>query len=253
MNPLLKVENLHVSVGGRRVLKGVSLEINRGETHVLMGPNASGKTTLVLTLVGYPQYRITRGRILFEGRDISDLEINERVRMGIGVAFQRPPSIRGVRLGDLLRLIVSLRAPDGSEGSHERFVDGILERLGMDPTFYRGRHVNVGFSGGEIKKCEVAQVLALRPKLMIFDEPDSGVDIDSLRLVGEAINAATEEFGAASLIITHYRHILRYLKPDVVHVLHDGRIISSGEPGWILERLGRLGYEGYAKSLMGGS
>lgn len=246
---LLRIENLHVSVGEQEILHGVNLEVNSGETHVFMGPNASGKTTLVLTLVGYPAYKVTKGRILFDGKDISSLRIDERARLGIGVAFQHPPTIRGVKLRDLLRLCAGLEPWNPTKERCEPFASKILKEVGMDPGLYLNRDVNLGFSGGEKKRIEVAQIFALRPRLMIFDEPDSGVDIDSLKLIGNRISSLAAELGSATMVITHYRHVIPYIKPRVVHVLYDGRIVSSGNPNKIVEKLEKIGYEGYVKDL----
>lgn len=245
---LLKIENLHVNVGRHEILRGVDLEVKNGETHVIMGPNASGKTTLVLTLIGYPAYKVTKGRILFDGKDISNLSINERARLGIGVAFQHPPTIRGVKVRDVLRLCVGLDPWDPMKEKHETVAGEMLKEVGMDPALYSTRDLNVGFSGGEKKRIEVAQILALRPKLMVFDEPDSGVDMDSLRLIGNRISSLAAELGSATLLITHYRYIISYVKPNIIHVLYGGKIVNSG--GYeIVEKLEKLGYEGYVKDL----
>ena len=246
---LLRIENLHVCVEEQKILHGVNLEVNDGETHVLMGPNASGKTSLVLTLIGYPSYKVTKGHIVFDNEDISSLGIDERARLGIGVAFQHPPTIRGLKLRDLLRLCAGLEPWNPSKEPCEPFASRILKEVGMNPGLYLNRDVNVGFSGGEKKRVEVAQIFALRPKLMIFDEPDSGVDIDSLKLIGNKISSLAAELGSATIVITHYRHIIPYVKPEVVHVLYDGRIVSSGNPDEIVEKLEKLGYEGYIKNL----
>lgn len=246
---LLRIENLHVCVEEQEILHGVNLEVNDGETHVLMGPNASGKTSLVLTLIGYPSYKVTKGHIVFDNEDISSLGIDERARLGIGVAFQHPPTIRGLKLRDLLRLCAGLEPWNPSKEPCEPFASRILKEVGMNPGLYLNRDVNVGFSGGEKKRVEVAQIFALRPKLMIFDEPDSGVDIDSLKLIGNKISSLAAELGSATIVITHYRHIIPYVKPEVVHVLYDGRIVSSGNPDEIVEKLEKLGYEGYIKNL----
>lgn len=246
---LLRIKNLHVNVGEEEVLRGINLEVKNGETHVLMGPNASGKTTLVLTLTGYPSYKVTKGSILFDGKDISGLRIDERARLGIGIAFQHSPTIRGVKLGDLLRLCAGLEPWNPSKEPRETFASMVLREVGMDPRLYLNRDVNVGFSGGERKRVEVAQILALRPRLMIFDEPDSGVDIDSLKLIGNRISNFAAELGSATIVITHYRHILHYVKPEIVHVLYNGRIVSSGNPNKVVEKLEKVGYEGYVKNL----
>jgi len=245
--PTLKLEDLHVEVSGREILSGVSLEVHDGEVHVIMGPNASGKTTLVLSILGHPAYKITKGRILFEGKDLSGLSVAERVKLGIGVAFQNPPAIRGVKLRDILEMCMKLSSP--SIDDLEKSMISLLSEVGLEPSVYLSRDINVGFSGGEKKRIEIAQVIAMRPKLMIFDEPDTGIDIDSLRLVGRKIRKAIEELGSATIIITHYRHILPFVEPDVIHVLLRGKIVRSGEPEEVLTEIERLGYKGYVMKL----
>ncbi len=244
---LLKIRNLHVSVDNRKILHGVNLKIDRGETHIIMGPNASGKTTLAMTMIGYPAYRVTKGQILFEGKDICNLGIHDRAQLGIAVTFQNPPAIRGVKLRDLLRLCAGLEPWNPLKEPHEAFASKVLEEVGMNSELYLNRDVNLGFSGGEKKRVEVAQMLCLKPKLMVLDEPDSGVDLDSLKLIGNKINGLATELGSAVLVITHYRHILPYLKPRFVHILYNGRIVDSGDSGRIIPRLEELGYEGYVK------
>lgn len=240
---MLKIKNLHVEVEGREILHGVCLEIHEGETHVIMGPNASGKTTLVLTILGHPTYRITKGCILFDGMDISRLSVTERVKLGIGVAFQHPPIIKGVKLRDLLRVCAGLEPKNPMVNVQNDYEGKLLEEVGMKPELYLNRDINLGFSGGERKRIELAQILAMRPRLAIFDEPDSGVDIDSLRLIGRKIADLTREFRCATIVITHYRHILPYIRPDVVHVLYAGRLVKSGDPSEIIDELERTGYE----------
>jgi len=235
---LLKIENLHVRVGGRPILRGVTLEIPRGETHVVFGPNGSGKTSLAMSIIGYPGYEVVSGRILFKGVDITGLPIDERVRMGIGVVFQNPPKIVGVRLRDLMFRI--------SESKGE--VLKLMEELNIDENLL-DRYVNVGFSGGEVKRSEIAQVLAMKPDFILLDEPDSGVDIENLDLVGRKIGRVLR--GRSGLIITHHGYILRYLKPVKAHVMLEGRIVYEGEPGHILNLIMREGYRWCEKSAVG--
>jgi len=229
---MLKIENLSVEVGGRLLLKEINLEIGDGEAHVLFGPNGSGKSSLVMTIVGHPHYRVIEGRIFFKGVDITEKRIHERARMGIGVVFQNPPKIYGVRLKDLLNRLVAERA----------LGDGVLKlidslRISED---LLNRYVNVGFSGGEVKRCEIAQALALNPDLLILDEPDSGVDVENLELIGRELGRCLQ--GKSALIITHHGHILRYLKPVKAHVMLNGRIACSGDPDHIFERIMSDGY-----------
>ena len=198
---MLKLENLHVSIDGRLVLRGVDLEIGDGEVHVLFGPNGSGKTSLAMSILGYPGYRVLSGRIIFDGVDITDKPMDERVRMGIGVVFQNPPKIYGIRLKDLIKMISKSKLNSAE-------ISGLMDRLNIDSNLLN-RYLNVGFSGGEIKRSEIAQVLAMKPKLMILDEPDSGVDLDNLQLIGREL---AENFKDRSgLIITHHGYILNYV------------------------------------------
>ncbi|RLI38645.1 Fe-S cluster assembly ATPase SufC [Candidatus Bathyarchaeota archaeon] len=243
---LLRIEDLHVEVFGHQVLNGIWLNLGPGETHIIMGPNASGKTTLAMAILGHPAYKVVKGRLLFNGMDITHLSTTERVKLGIGVAFQNPPAIRGVKLGDLLAACVRLRRSDGDLGP----ACDLLREVGLDPRRFLNRDINVGFSGGEKRRAEIAQVLAMRPKLMILDEPDSGVDIDSLKLIGSAIRKATRELGCATLVITHYRHIVPYIRPTLVHVLYGGRIVASGRPSELLDKLEELGYSRFAELAM---
>ena len=235
---MLKIENLHVRVGGRPILRGVTLEIPRGETHVVFGPNGSGKTSLAMSIIGYPGYEVVSGRILFKGVDITGLPIDERVRMGIGVVFQNPPKIVGVRLRDLMFRI--------SESKGE--VLKLMEELNIDENLL-DRYVNVGFSGGEVKRSEIAQVLAMKPDFILLDEPDSGVDIENLDLVGRKIGRVLR--GRSGLIITHHGYILRYLKPVKAHVMLEGRIVYEGEPDHVLSLIMREGYRWCEKSAVG--
>lgn len=237
--PLLVVEGLHVSVGDREILRGVDLTIAEGETHVLLGPNGGGKTTLLNTIVGLPGYRITQGRILFKGVDLAGLEIDERARLGIGVAFQRPPAVRGIRLRQLIEV-----AADG------RFDDALLADLVGDLALENmiDRDVNMGFSGGEMKRSEMAQLLAQAPDLTLFDEPESGVDLDNIAVVGAAMTRLLKAERAgmskrAGLIVTHTGHILEYVNADVGHVLYGGRLACRGNPRDLISEISRHGYD----------
>jgi Fe-S cluster assembly ATP-binding protein len=237
---MLTVEKLTVSVKGRIILNSLDLHIRRGETAVLFGPNGSGKTSLLKTLFGFPGYSIQGGRMWFMGKDITGLPVDERARMGMGMAYQRPPSVRGVKLGDLIKIC-------SSETDSAR----ILERLNL--TAFEERELNLGFSGGEIKRSELAQLLSNRPRFVMLDEPDSGVDLVSIHLVGEVIRDLLEKDipqahrDRAGLIISHTGHILDYVQADRGYLLFNGRIRCSGEPADLLEDIRILGYEGCAR------
>ncbi|MRS12569.1 MAG: ABC transporter ATP-binding protein [Actinobacteria bacterium] len=237
---LLEIEDLHVSVGDREILRGVDLEIAEGETHVLLGPNGSGKSTLLNTIVGMPGYRITRGSIRFKGADLAGLEIDERARLGIGIAFQRPPAVRGVRL----RQMLDVAAGGELSGAEVSALDDDLSLGHM-----LERDVNMGFSGGEAKRSEMAQLLAQMPELSLFDEPESGVDLDNIAVVGGAMNTLLKseeriaERKRAGLIITHTGHILEYVNADVAHVLYAGRLACKGNPLDLIEEISSHGYD----------
>jgi len=238
--PLLQIEDLHVSVGDREILRGVDLTIAEGETHVLLGPNGGGKSTLLNTIVGLPGYRVTQGRILFKGTDLAPLEIDERARLGIGIAFQRPPAVRGVKLRQMLEV--------ASQGGIAE--DGIAS---LDETLNLGhmldRDVNMGFSGGEAKRSEMAQLLSQMPDLALFDEPESGVDLDNIAVVGGAINSLLKgeervaERKRSGLIITHTGHILEFVNADQAHVLYNGRLACKGNPLDLIEEISSHGYD----------
>lgn len=228
-----EVRNLHVSVNGREILKGVDLIVQRGEVHALMGPNGTGKSTLAYSLMGHPNYEITEGEVWFKGRNIVDLEPDERSRMGIFLAFQYPVAIPGVSVANFLRSAINARRkaenPEDKGVAVPEFRKLLKERmdlLKMDYTF-AGRYLNDGFSGGEKKRAEILQMAVLRPEIAVLDETDSGLDIDALRIVSEGVNALRgPELGV--LVITHYQRILNYIKPDHVHVMLGGRIVESG-------------------------
>lgn len=238
--PLLQIESLHVSVGDREILRGVDLTINEGETHILLGPNGGGKSTLLNTIIGMPGYRITNGRILFRDVDLSELEIDERARLGIGIAFQRPPAVRGVKLRQVLSVAARGELPDDA-------IDALDEQLNLGNML--DRDVNMGFSGGEAKRSEMAQMLAQMPDLALFDEPESGVDLDNIAVVGGAINALLKGEGRISerkrsgLIITHTGHILEFVNADAAHVLYDGRLACRGNPLDLIEEISDHGYD----------
>jgi Fe-S cluster assembly ATP-binding protein len=248
----LKIENLHVAVEGKEILKGLNLEMNRGEIHAIMGPNGSGKSTLANTLMGHPSYEVTGGEVWFKGQNILELSPDERSRLGIFLAFQYPSTIPGVSVANFLRTAINARHPKPADGaadgngkgiSMKEFRDLLKEKMAMlkmDPAFAR-RYVNEGFSGGEKKRAEILQMAMLRPEIAILDETDSGLDIDALRIVSEGVNQLmSPDLGV--LVITHYQRILSYIKPDHVHILVGGRIVLSGGPELALE-LEERGYD----------
>lgn len=245
---LLEVQDLHVSVEGKEILKGINLKLNRGEVIAIMGHNASGKTTLANALMGLPQYIINKGRILFEGVDITNRPIYERARMGIAMAFQSPPSIRGLKLGDIIALAGGINPWKSRD--HLGFIMNILNKVNLNHSKYMDRDLNVGFSGGEKKRSELAQIFAMKPKLMILDEVDSGVDIDSLKILGNSIKEYIEDNNCSSIIITHHRHILQYIKPKKLYIMSNGRIVLSGTFEELIPRIEALGYEKLIKEAL---
>jgi len=230
-NLMLEIENLSVEVDGKRILHHLNLTIAAGETHALFGPNASGKTTLLMTIMGFPQYKAKQGRILFKGRDITALAIDERARLGIGIAFQRPPAIRGVKVRDIARFCLHDR-------QNGELVEAIATKVNV--TELLDREVNYGFSGGEIKCCELFQLTAQRPELILLDEPDSGVDLVNIGLVGKAINELLQT--SAGLLITHTGHILNYVTAQKGHLLFNGKLCCELEPQELLATIQEYGY-----------
>jgi len=243
--PVLDVKDLHVTVGGREILRGLDLEVNAGEVHAIMGPNGSGKSTLAQALAGREEYEVTAGRILYEGRDLEEMAADERARAGIFLAFQYPVEIPGVSNTYFLR--TALNAIRTHRGEPELdamdFLGLIRERVQLvklDEELLK-RPVNEGFSGGEKKRNEIFQMAVLEPRLGILDETDSGLDIDALRIVADGVNALRSP-DRAFILITHYQRLLNYIVPDFVHVLKGGRIVRSGGRELALE-LERQGYE----------
>jgi Fe-S cluster assembly ATP-binding protein len=238
--PLLRIDDLHVAVDTKPILRGISLEVNAGEVHALMGPNGSGKSTLANTLLGHPRYRVTSGRILFKGQDVTKLSPDKRAKLGMFLAFQYPVAIPGVTLGNFLRSAVKASRGDAlSAMEFRKQLRSKMELLRMDPAF-AGRYTNEGFSGGEKKRAEVLQMAMLRPRIAVLDETDSGLDIDALRVVADGVNTfAGPDMGV--LIITHYQRILHMVKPDSVQVMFEGRIVKEGGP----ELVGVLEEKGY--------
>jgi Fe-S cluster assembly ATP-binding protein len=231
----LEIKNLHVAIDGKEILKGVNLVVKQGEVHALMGPNGTGKSTLAYVLMGHPLYEATKGEVLFKGKNILELEPDERSHLGIFLAFQYPVAIPGVTVANFLRMALnSRRKVNDPEDKgmpipqYRKLLKSKMDLLGMDHSF-AGRYLNEGFSGGEKKRAEILQMATLVPEIAILDETDSGLDIDALRIVSDGVNALKgDDLGV--LVITHYQRILNYIKPDYVHIMLDGRIVESGGP-----------------------
>ena len=242
---LLEIENLGVEVAGKRVLKDINLSIEEGETHVLLGPNGAGKSTLFLTILGFPQYNVVQGSIKFKGQDITSLTTAERVELGIGVSFQTPPSIRGVSVRDLLKIVSN---QDMDEELNPRMQE-LAKQLKFSDEFL-DRDVNLGFSGGEVKRSEILQLLAQMPDFTMFDEPDSGVYIENVELLASEIGTLLDKDKPqrsrkrSGLLITHLGYILNFVSADKAHVLIDGVISCSGNPSEILEDIRKNGFNG---------
>jgi Fe-S cluster assembly ATP-binding protein len=236
----VRIERLAVEVEGREILHNINLEMGLGETHVLFGPNGSGKTTLLMAIMGFPKYRVTKGRIIFEGQDITKLPLDERARLGIGMSFQRPPVVRGVKTRDMVAACLK-----GQE--HEERIKQLAAKTNLAD--FLDRDINYGFSGGEIKRAELMQLLAQKPQLTLIDEPESGVDLVNIALIGQLINDLLEkdcpilERKCMGLIITHTGHILDYVNARTGYVMCDGVIGCSGDPHEILATIREKGYE----------
>ena len=242
---ILEIKNLHATINNIEILKGVNLVVNSGEIHAIMGPNGSGKSTLSKILAGHPSYNVTSGEILFKGEDLSGLEPDIRSHKGIFLAFQYPVEIPGVNNEDFLRLAYNSKqkALNKSELDPLEFFDFIstkLKSVNLDPTFL-SRNVNEGFSGGEKKRNEILQFAVLDSELGILDETDSGLDIDALRTISEAINSLMEK-NKSIILITHYKRLLEYIKPDFIHVMRNGKIIKTADASFV-DVLEEKGYE----------
>ena len=243
----LEIKDLHVSIEDKEILKGLSLTVNQGEIHAIMGPNGTGKSTLAYTLMGHPNYTVTSGEVLFDGQNVLELEPDERSRLGIFLAFQYPVAIPGVTVANFLRSAINSRRraenPEDKGMPIPEFRKMLKEKMAMlkmDQAF-AGRYLNDGFSGGEKKRAEILQMATLKPRFAVLDETDSGLDIDALRIVSEGVNALSgPELGV--LVITHYQRLLNYIKPQFVHVMMGGRIVESGGPDLALH-LEEHGYD----------
>ena len=240
---VLEIKDLHVAIEDKEILKGVNLVMKTGEIHAIMGPNGTGKSTLSAAIMGNPNYEVTKGEILFDGKNILDLEVDERARLGLFLAMQYPSEIPGISNAEFMRAAINARREEDEKISVMQFLkklDKKMELLNM-PEEMAERYLNEGFSGGEKKRNEILQLLMIEPTFAILDEIDSGLDIDALKVVAKGINEMRgEEFGA--LIITHYQRLLNYIVPDVVHIMMDGRVVLTGDA----ELAKRLEDEGYA-------
>jgi len=241
---MLDIKHLNVAVEGKEILRDVNLSIGTGETNALFGPNGSGKTTLLMAIMGFPRYQVTKGSIIFKGKDITKLGVDERARLGIGISFQRPPVVRGVKTRDMI--VASMRGR-----GDEKTIAELAERA--DLTEFLDRDINYGFSGGEIKRAELMQLLAQKPELTLLDEPESGVDLVNITLIGELLNQLLEKDcpmrkrKCMGLIITHTGHILQYVNVRTGSVMLDGQIVCQGDPHEILATIKEKGYEECAR------
>ena len=252
---MLQIEDLRVKIGDKEVLKHIDLEIRPGETHILFGPNGSGKTSLLMTIMGYPQYEVVSGKIVFKDQDITRIPIDERARLGIGISYQRPPTINGLKTRQMVKLCAKDEVDENDLAKRVNF-EGFLDR-----------DVNAGFSGGEIKRCELLQLMAQAPDLMLFDEPESGVDMENISLVGNTIASMLQkDFSTVEtrpkmqamlgrtkmgLIITHTGYILDYVAADKGQVLYDGMLSCVSNPREILNCVGESGYEECVRCIIG--
>jgi len=239
---MLQLRDFSVAIGEKEIVHDINLTVKSGETHVLFGPNGSGKTTLLMAIMGFPKYRVTRGKIIFNDRDITKLGLDERARLGIGMSFQRPPVVRGVKTRDMVAACLGER-----KGEAERVIPALAEKA--DLADFLDREVNYGFSGGEVKRSELMQLLAQKPQLSLLDEPESGVDLVNIGLIGKLINELLEkechiiERKCSGLIITHTGHILDYVNARTGYVMYNGSIGCEGDPHEILETVKEKGYE----------
>jgi Fe-S cluster assembly ATP-binding protein len=238
----LVIQDLHVAIDGKEILKGLNLTLNTNEIHAIMGPNGTGKSTLASAIMGHPKYEVTSGSVTLDGEDVLEMEVDERAQAGLFLAMQYPSEITGVTNADFIRSAMNSRREEGDEISIMKFIreiDSKMEYLEMDQDMAQ-RYLNEGFSGGEKKRNEILQLMMIQPKFAILDEIDSGLDIDALKVVSKGINQMRGE-GFGCLIITHYQRLLNYITPDKVHVMMQGRVVKSGGP----ELAHKLEAEGY--------
>ncbi|GGM58510.1 ABC transporter ATP-binding protein [Thermopolyspora flexuosa] len=244
---VLEIRDLRVAVDDKQILNGVDLTVRAGETHAIMGPNGSGKSTLAYAIAGHPKYTVTGGEVLLDGENVLEMSVDERARAGLFLAMQYPVEVPGVSVSNFLRSAVTAvrgEAPKLRDFSKE--LRAGMDALAIDPSFAQ-RNLNEGFSGGEKKRHEILQLELLKPKIAVLDETDSGLDVDALRVVSEGINRFRAREGTGVLLITHYTRILRYVRPDYVHVFAGGRVVEEGGPE-LAERLEAEGYERYVQA-----
>ena len=245
----LEIIDLHVFIEDKQILKGVNLVMNTGEIHAIMGPNGTGKSTLSQAIMGHPSYTITKGQVLLDGEDVTEMEVDERARAGLFLAMQYPSEIAGITNAEFMRAAINARRPEDDKISVMNFIkklDEKMEILNM-PEEMAERYLNEGFSGGEKKRNEILQLMMIEPKFAILDEIDSGLDIDALKVVSKGVNLMSgPDFGV--LIITHYQRLLNYVHPTFVHVMMDGRIVKSGDAS-LAKRLEAEGYRGIRDEL----
>lgn len=242
----LQIEDLHVEVEGKEIIKGLSLKVPQGQTHVIMGPNGSGKSTLAKAIMGHPRYSVTKGEIKVDGKNLAELTTDQRAKLGLFLQFQNPVEIEGVGFINFLHLASqSMGTKQGTTKDFMKDIKAKIKDLKMNEDFIN-RPLNMGFSGGEKKKSEILQMSVLKPKIAILDEPDSGLDIDAIKQVSEGINTIAKAENTGLLIITHYSRILSYLKPDFVHVMVNGKIVDEGGKELIV-KLEKDGYDSYLK------
>jgi Fe-S cluster assembly ATP-binding protein len=238
MPEMLKVEDLWLSLGEKQVLKGVNFSMNYGEVHMLFGPNGAGKTSFIMALMGFPKYKVDQGRIYFKGLDVTEKDIHERAKVGMGISFQRPPTVRGVTLRKFIEVIL--------DGADKGEIMATAEKLNLLAHLDRG--LNEGFSGGEMKRSELFQLMVQRPDLVLIDEPESGVDLENIALVGDAINTLLgkdriKDPKRGAIIITHTGYILDYVNADKGYIIFDGKLLCGGNPRDILSEIKRHGYK----------
>ncbi|NJE63727.1 MULTISPECIES: Fe-S cluster assembly ATPase SufC [Enterococcus] len=246
---VLEIKNLHVSIEEKEILKGVNLTMKTGEIHAIMGPNGTGKSTLSAAIMGNPNYEVTEGEILFDGKNILDLEVDERARLGLFLAMQYPSEIPGITNAEFMRAAINTKREEDNKMSVMTFLKKLDEKMALlnMPEEMAERYLNEGFSGGEKKRNEILQLLMLEPTFAILDEIDSGLDIDALKVVAKGVNEMrNNEFGA--LIITHYQRLLNYITPDVVHIMMEGRVVMTGNAD-LAKRLEAEGYAGISREL----
>ncbi|ELB27005.1 TPA: Fe-S cluster assembly ATPase SufC [Enterococcus faecium] len=246
---VLEIKNLHVSIEEKEILKGVNLTMKTGEIHAIMGPNGTGKSTLSAAIMGNPNYEVTEGEILFDGKNVLDLEVDERARLGLFLAMQYPSEIPGITNAEFMRAAINAKRDENDKISVMAFLKKLDEKMALlnMPEEMAERYLNEGFSGGEKKRNEILQLLMLEPTFAILDEIDSGLDIDALKVVAKGVNEMCgDNFGA--LIITHYQRLLNYITPDVVHIMMEGRVVMTGNAD-LAKRLEAEGYAGISKEL----